>query len=311
MRNVRLLSGLLWALNGLLGAGVVVFAFQYLLFPQDAGFLRDFDPEQSAGPRPPDRPPTRASDDVLKRLPNPLDRETGPAPAKPASSLRAQLTGVLPSSDPSRGAAFLRSTTRNVELFAFPNEPITYDGKPFDDLAGWKLVEVNRDSAVFTNGSQRQVLNLEAGTSRAGPARTAKPAAPGAALQLAGQPYQPVNYKSRLLHQDDRQQIWAIDRQEIEWMFQNQDRILDQDFQASPYPGGGIRIENVQAGSIGASRGLMPGDVVKDVNGIPLNSLADIRNLARNPTLRRQSSMRLTVERAGKIIVMMYQPLPR
>ncbi len=311
MRNVKIIGGLLWVLNGLLGAGIVVFAFQFLIFPQDAGLLRGFDPSLSGGPRQPERPVLQASDEILKRLRNPIEPTSGPAAARAPSTFRAALKGVMTGESPGRGVAFLKTAGRGVELVAYPDEPILYDGKPFDELSGWKLIEVYKDSAVFTNGTQREVVPLDAGPS--GPAAPGRPPVPGAAgrSDQAGQPYNPQSFKSQVLAANDRQQVWGIDPQEIDWAFQNQQQIIDQDFQVTPIPGGGLKVENVQAGSIGATRGLMAGDVVKDVNGIPLNSLADIRNLMNNPSLRRHSSMRLTVERAGKPMIIVYQPLRR
>lgn len=314
MRNVRIANGLLWVLNGLLGAGIVVFAFQYLIFPQDSGLLRGFDPAAAATARAPERPVPQASDEILKRLRNPLEKTMSrdPVPSV-ASSFRAALTGVMTGDDPSRGVAFLRLTTRNTEFVAFTGEPITCDGKPVDELVGWKLAEVHKDKAVFTNGKDRQVVALESdakgGAAAGRPAGPPAPGGPGTRVQRAGQPYQAESFRTQLLSSDERQQVWAVDPQEMDWLAQNQERVLDQDFQVSPMPGGGLRIESVQGGSIGATRGLSAGDVVKSVNGVPLNSLADLRSLAQNPSLRNQSSVRLTVERAGKVMVLVYQPL--
>ena len=86
---------------------------------------------------------------------------------------------------------------------------------------------------------------------------------------------------------------------------------MDSDFQVSPNAGGGVRIEGVAPGSIGAARGMMPGDVVRDINGQALNSIADLRQLMNNPAFKNQNGLRVTVERAGKPVVMEYRPLPR
>jgi S1-C subfamily serine protease len=102
-----------------------------------------------------------------------------------------------------------------------------------------------------------------------------------------------------------------MDQEELDWAAQNADQIMDRDFQVSPYAGGGIRLENVTAGSIGAARGLSAGDVLREVNGQPLNSIADVRTLMNNPAMRQQAGLRLTIERAGKPLVIEYRPLPR
>jgi S1-C subfamily serine protease len=72
-----------------------------------------------------------------------------------------------------------------------------------------------------------------------------------------------------------------------------------------------VRVESVAAGSVGAARGLMAGDIVRDVNGLPLNSLAELKNMMNNPAMKQSSGLRITVERAGKPLVLEYRPLPR
>ena len=165
------------------------------------------------------------------------------------------------------------------------------------------------DKALFKgpNGlTQELSIALEVipgapGGKSAGPARGSR----------AGQAYQSDQFKSRLLASADSRQVWGLDPAEIDWASQNADKIMDGDFQVSPNAGGGVRIEGVTPGSIGAARGMMAGDVVRDVNGQPLNSIADVRTLMNNPAFKNQNGLRVTVERAGKPVVMEYRPLPR
>ena len=39
VRNVKLVNGMLWVLNTLLGGGIVFFAWAYLLFPAEASHI--------------------------------------------------------------------------------------------------------------------------------------------------------------------------------------------------------------------------------------------------------------------------------
>ena len=136
-------------------------------------------------------------------------------------------------------------------------------------------------------------------------------AGPAAAKTRIGQAYTSESYKSRLLASADTRQVWGLDQDEIEWAGQNSEQILDRDFQVAPYAGGGLRIEGVTAGSIGAARGLVAGDVIREVNGQALNNITDVKTLMSNPTMKNQTGMRLTIERAGKPVVIEYRPLPR
>ncbi len=309
MRDVKLINGLLWALNALLGTAILAFAWFYLLSPKStselAGFAWDDDPSALGV-----TPPPAQGDGVLKGLPNPLERRAGAVQG--ATFFKAVLKGTWAETDPRKCVAFIKSTGRNVDLVAFMGEEILYDGKVHEEYRGWKLVEVAKDRAVFSNGAQKETLTLDPTSGPGGAAASGIPGAPGVArVNRRDQAFAPETFKSRLLASADSRQVWGLDPEEIDWATQNADKIMDQDFQVSPYAGGGLKIENVSPGTIGAARGLLAQDIVKDVNGQPLASIADIKNLLNNPALRQQTGLRITVERAGKPVVIEYRALPR
>jgi len=126
-----------------------------------------------------------------------------------------------------------------------------------------------------------------------------------------GHPYVVETYNTRLLASADNRQVWGLDPDEIEWVDQNFEQIIDKEIQLSPHAGGGLKVEKVSAGSIGSTRGLLAGDIVKDVNGQSINAVKDLKTLFDNPALRQQSGLRITLERAGKPLVLEYRPLPR
>ena len=314
MNDVKLLNRILWGVNTLLGAGIVVFSFQYLLFAPDAKYLKDFKQEDDSPAA-----PVRAqdnSDGALRTLVNPVEKRVIDTTAKGPGNFKATLKGTLPSEkEPQRGVAFIKSTARNVELVAYVGDEILHEGKPFDEFRGWTLTTVSKDRALFTSKSgQKEELFLDLspapvpgapGASAPGPSAGGRPAA------RAGQAYQSDQFKSRLLASADSRQVWGMDQDEIEWVSQNAEQIMDRDFQVAPYAGGGLRIENVNAGSVGAARGLVAGDVLREVNGQPLNNIADVRTLMNNPAMKQQTGLRLTIERAGKPVVIEYRPLPK
>jgi hypothetical protein len=51
--------------------------------------------------------------------------------------------------------------------------------------------------------------------------------------------------------------------------------------------------------------------VLREVNGQALNNITDVRTLMNNSAVKSQTGLRLTIERAGKPIVIEYRPLPR
>lgn len=309
MNDVKVLNRCLWGFNLLLGAGIVLFSFFYLLRPPK---LEAFRADEDTAPAPPKAPD--AGDGALRNVSNPVEKKDIQAPVtQPA--FKATLKGTLPSEkDPTRGLAFIKSPARNVDMVAYVGEEILFDGKVFDDYRGWTLATVGKDRATFTTKSgQRVELTIDqaiAPVPGSAGAPTAGPAA-GAGRSRIGQAYTVETYKSRLLASADGRQVWGMDQDELEWAAQNADQILERDFQVAPYAGGGLRLENVTAGSIGATRGLMAGDVLREVNGQPLNNISDVRAMMNNPAMKSQPGLRLTIERAGKPVVVEYRPLPR
>jgi len=125
VNDVKLLNRVLWGLNTLLGAGIVVFSFQYLLFAPDAKYLKDFKQED-------DSPtvvkgPSDTGDGALRTLTNPLEKRIVDTGVKGTGNFKATLKGTLPSEkNPERGVAFIKSKDRNVELVAYMGEEILH-----------------------------------------------------------------------------------------------------------------------------------------------------------------------------------------
>lgn len=317
MNDVRTLNRGLWGINLVLMAGVAVFAWKFLLFAPAGGSLADFHPEEGGARTAPTRLQD-SGDGALKSLPNPIEKKAVEAGAKAPSLFKALLKGTLPSEkEPARGVAFIRATSKNLDLVAYVGEEILQEGRTFDEFRGWLLQDVFRDRAVFaTKDGRREELVIDqavtpppAGT---GPGPGGPLRAPlGAKPNRLGQAYTSENFKSRLLSSSDGRQVWGIDPDELDWAMQNSEQVLDQDFRVSPYAGGGLRIENVNSGSIGAARGLAAGDVIREVNGQPLSNVADVRTMLNNPAMKSQQGMKITVERAGRPVTLEFRPLPR
>lgn len=312
MGNVKLINRFLWTFNIFLGAAVMVFAFQYLLFPKDQNHLKDLPVDEGTFSTGPVRAQNTADDGFLKTLANPLEKPKMGGAAPLPTLFRATLKGTLPSEkDPKVGIAFIKSMGKNMELVAYMGEPIFYEGKLYEEFRGWTLTQVSRDRALFTSASgQKAELIVDQAVVQPPGAPGAPGSVPGKVPRI-GQAYAGENYKSRILASSDGRQVWGLDQDEIDWAFQNVERIMDQDFRVAPYGGGGLRVESLQPGSIGATRGIVAGDVVREVNGQPLSNVADVRALMNNPAMRQQSGLRITIERAGKPVVIEYRPLPR
>ncbi len=312
MGNVKVLNGALWGLNGLLGAGIVLFAWKFLLTPQASPF-KGFRAEED-GPVRQTAAVVLAADN-LKSLRNPVEKIEAAGPAAKAPTLfKAILKGALPAEkDPQRGVAFIKSQPpKSLELVAYMGEDIIYEGKAYDEYRGWKLVELAKDRAVFSNGTQKQELTIDQSVAPVPgqPGFTTGGASAGPVANRAGQAYVSTEFSSRLLASSEGRYVWGMDQNEVDYAAQNVERMMEQDFQVSPHPSGGLKIDNVSPGSMGAARGMVAGDVIKNVNGQPLSSLQDLKVLMGNPQMRRSTGLSLTVERAGKPVVIEYRPLP-
>jgi hypothetical protein len=301
---------ILIVVNILFGTGVAIFIFQYLLIPPNANFLGDLMLEDDRPTLP--APPVDTSDGALRALHNPVAWPPGGKTRETATFLAA-LKGTLPNGkDPQKDVAFLKAVHRNVEMPAFVGGEILYEGRPFEDFRGWTLIWATRDRALFTNKiGETAELVLDRTTSPSpttaspGDATGRKPAA------RVDEGYRTDKYRSILLAATDSRQVWSMDPEEMKWISQNMEQILDRDFQLAPFAGGGLRIEGMPAGSIGVSRGLLSGDVVREVNGQPLKSMVDARALVNSSTMTSQTGLRLTLERAGKPMVIEYRLLPK
>lgn len=310
MIDVKLLNRTLWGINLLLGAGLVAFSFHFLVRAQDPReFMRDFTPDNDA-PLPPVKP-TDIDEGVLMMLSNPILRAEESNP-EVRGTLKASLKGTLPNEkNPRNAVAFLRSPIRNLELVAYVGEQVQQEGKPFDDTRGWMLESVSMGRASFVNrNNERVTLSIDQTLTPPPTGTSAAPQSTGRNARM-GQPYTSEAFKSRLLAQAGGQQVWGIDRDEIDWAAQNIQQILERDLQLSPYAGVGLRIEGITPRSIGALRGLLAGDVLKEVNGQSLNSMSDLQTMLSHQSLNSQAGLRLTIDRAGAPVMIEYRPLPR
>lgn len=303
MKQVKLVNGALWGFNVLLGAGIVVFAFNFLLFPKNKDLLagvEPVDPNVSTGTG----AKTSASLANILNLPNPIVKPTaGPNPTGPSRLSAVKLIGTMPCKErPSDGAAIL--TIGNKSVMAEVGQPIEDGGVPVAELHGWRLVEVFSSQAVLTNGAQTETLRLEE--------LTVGPAAPGDGKRKTGDAsFENRNFsKSKLISSNDSRQQWEIDQEEIAWIMEHFDEALQRDFdiRVNAGAGGGIVIDAVKSGSVGAMRGLQSGDIVRSVNGIELKSLEEVQKLKDNKSFKQSRGATLTVERGGRTVVFEYTP---
>jgi hypothetical protein len=132
-----------------------------------------------------------------------------------------------------------------------------------------------------------------------------------ASFANAGQLYSSSFYKSALLSKSDSRQVWLMDAQEIEWALAHLDWILDADLDLAENPERGLVIERIAEGSIGAARGLLPGDILKEINDQAIRKVEDVKRVICGPAMEKATALQVTLERAGKPFVLEFRPLSK
>lgn len=135
------------------------------------------------------------------------------------------------------------------------------------------------------------------------PDRAAK--APAQLSALAGKVYNPGDYQTKETLSHPTRKSYLVDPNEIEWAIANEETILtaDASFEAAD---GNLRLTWVRPGSILQTRGFQTDDVVQRVNGLPIGSLEDVRNLKTNPQFQNARVISVVVNRAGTQVYLTY-----
>ncbi len=122
--------------------------------------------------------------------------------------------------------------------------------------------------------------------------------------------YRGERYRSRLLASSESRLVWGIDPDEADWASANFEAALAAQLRVSPQARG-VRLDEVASGSLFHARGLLAGDLVRDLNGQAVRSLEDVRAILVSPASKGRTGLRLGLEREGRSLVLEYRVLPR
>lgn len=288
----------IWVLNvAIVGAmGYVIVQHLVLSEPEDP--LKGIHEEAAGGGTQSAEGPTLASMvAAMKALPNPLVRWQGPSNEAQASPLKGKvkLIGTWPNpKDPKDSYVAVLVTapgTPPFETGVAVGQPIFYDGRPVASIGGWRLKEVYKDYAVFEAAGQTARLDVEDAL------------ASGSTAGVQRGPQTPQN--------PGGEGEYNISEDEIRQAIQNAEQILEQDVKFGPNPTGGIKIEYLKPDSYPAQRGFREGDVIKAVNGNPINSVAEANDLMRRLQAENPDALTVTVERYGRTLTLQFKRLTR
>ena len=304
MKQVKIINGVLWTLNVLAGAAIVVFAFQYLLFPEQENLLEKVvEDAPGSGARKTQQPPTDYS--VLRNLVNPvIPRKPGQDVAQGPNELErvAKFLGGYRIADREESeVAFLLIPGVSMNVNAYRGQPISTRSSVVVELRGWTLVRLTEDGAIFTNGQREVELRRDDAAAASAAAPTTGRGGPA----TPGRPFDLSQSKSRKTASTDAHESWLVDAAEIQWANQSMEQLMA-DVQLSAYPSGGVKID--AAGSFAQSRGFYDNDVIKTVNGMSVRDRTDLINLTNNPQMKNAGAVVVVVERAGKPYTLDFRP---
>lgn len=125
------------------------------------------------------------------------------------------------------------------------------------------------------------------------------------AANAAGTAYNPGDFTTKETLSHPSRKSYLMDAREVEWAVANQESVLAADATFAAIDGG-LRITYVRPGSILATRGFQTDDVIQRVNGLPIASLEDVRNLKNNAQFQNARVISVVVNRAGQQVYLTY-----
>ena len=198
----------------------------------------------------------------------------------PLSSLNLKLTGVVASD---RGGFALISVDGNPQSPFFIGESVTQNAV---------LDQVLPDRVILRRGSSRESLLLDNADQLQGQSAeistpASSPSTPGNSIEnLGGNNY-------------------AVPKAVVVANVNNME-ILQQAL-IVPNKDGGFLVKNVQQNGVFAKLGLRKGDVIKKVNGMPVNTMVDVMQLYRlTNDINKISNIRVELDREGVTRILNY-----
>jgi hypothetical protein len=343
MKTVKLLGRFIWALNLLLAAGIILWTFKFVLFrkPQPPivqnSVLEDPGaPVQSAAAK---RHDIASIVGPIRDVVGPA-KLSGDGTGTSAASLAGlpdlaklvKVVGHAISTDPAESMVFLDIVGKNRQKVLTTGESLVVSrskqtvAEDASEVSGGDralatVLEITDKAVTFDYAGGKVLINVdlvsdnETATAAApregvGAKNTAtKPTANLAPAKLDNSALpsgEGKDFKSQIDPQNPNR--WFIDPVEKQYALDNEEKLLGEvklrPYQLADGKVGGIIVDDVQPGSIANKRGLMVGDVVKQVNGQPVDSMRTAQSFFRDPAIRASNRVVVVIDRAGREMTM-------
>lgn len=301
MKAAKQITVAFWVMNSLLGIAIVAYAATSFMGRREDPLADLRDPAVDGGG------PAPVS--AYSREIGPMQRvaviENKQRTINPAPSVNLAQYIIVVSIMDSTLASFQMVADRNVQMWMGPGDDVerSLSGRvPNLDVAptkGWRVKELlQADKKVtFTNGREEQTLLVGTAADVAGVDQSL--------AGFVGKAYNAGDYQTKETLSHPTRKSYLVDPNEINWALANQETVMTQDAAFAPVEGG-LRMTFVRPGSILQSRGFEADDVIQRVNGLPIGSLEDIRNLKTNPQFQNARVVSVVVNRAGQQVYLTY-----
>ena len=305
MKSAKQLTVAFWTLNILLGLAIVAYAATAFIGRRDDPLkdIRDAGAEAGRGPA---AGASYVRDIAPMQRVAVIENKTRTAVPGPSVNLGEFISLISVMSDT---ASFQLTSDPSTQFWMDPGDAVdrVLQGRLPDDAVartkGWKVKTLLKaeKKVVFINDKQEEQFLL-VGT----PADLT-----GIDPTLAGRAFNAGDYQTKETLSHPTRKSFLMDPNEINWAIANQDAVLANDAAFAPVDGG-LRMSYVRPGSVLQARGFAADDVIQRVNGLPIASLEDVRNLKTNPQFQNARVVSVVVNRAGQQVYLTYSiPAPK
>jgi len=211
----------------------------------------------------------------------------------PETTLDLELLGCVAGGDPTMSFAIIRDKKGRVEDTYSVGDFIVSDAR---------VEEIRATEVVISHGGRREVLAMlfddskPVTTSRRGRDRARRPER--RSRSASNEPIRVINDRLRQVNREKLMAEVSSNLGSLMGQVQTSPNVVD----GKP---SGINIEAMGSDPMLSQSGLKPGDVVKSVNGLRVNSLEDV--LGSSDRFRNAPEIRVVVERDGRHTTLVYK----
>lgn len=222
--------------------------------------------------------------------------EQVPAAAKPLTELKLKLLGTVV------GIGLPVAIILNLRN---KEENIYHEGESIADEA--TITKIYRNKVLLDHGGKEEML-LAFESDLSVPGSEEPVGSPQSKESVEGQPsgrFELGNLGKRV-----NQNRWELDRQEVTKAIDNANQLLTQVRIIPHFTKGdlnqpdGFQVSHVKPGGFFDKLGVMPGDIIKEVNGEPVNSPEQA--FAAYQKFKNEANVRIMLERQSKIQTLIY-----